>query len=122
MTRTIDDLLKHLDGRLEEDAYISNVSEALFDLTFEDFFKGYSGCEDPIGVLHRIVFGRRRGEPEEEFFEKEFAGGSVSRQDLKKMKFGNAILHGEDRGVIRDNVPEVFINLMFYPLTEEKNM
>lgn len=130
MTRTIDDLLKHLDGRLEEDVYISTVSEALYDLNFEDFFKGYTGSERPISVLHGIVFGKCKTEAEEENFAdlingeyyRMLAEPPVSEEDLKKMKFGNVVMHGEDRGVIRENIADVFVNLMCYPLKREKSL
>lgn len=145
MKRKIGDLLKHLDGCLEEDAYISTVSEALYDLTFEDLFKGYSGKEDPISALHGIVFGNDSTEEGWEYFddlsdygyigedgtiyadgylsedEIMIACGSVSKENLKKMRLGNVILHGEDRGVIRENVAEVFINIMCWPLIREKS-
>ncbi len=51
-TRTIDELMQFIDGTLEDEDYISEVTRCLYDLSLKDFLQSRED-DEAMGYLHK---------------------------------------------------------------------
>lgn len=79
MKRTAEQLKQHLNGSCLDKDYMLEVTEALYDLTVKDFYKGRPDAEGLADHIYRSISAETRAE-------------GLTFDDFKKLKVGNALL------------------------------
>ena len=79
MKRTAEQLKQHLNGSCLDKDYLLEVTEALYDLTVKDFYKGRPDAGDYPDHIYRSIPAETRA-------------GGLTFDNFMKMKVGNALL------------------------------
>ena len=89
-TRTIDELMQFMDGTLEDEDYISEVTRCLHDLSLNDFFRSRED-DEALGYL-----------------QKKAKGHITDKDDISKMSLGELLLAADEDGVVKGDCLVMF--------------